>query len=116
MSSTVCHIEYPSEDFASSQKFCEAMFGWEFRSFGEDMMVFSVDGNHIGGFSKKPRATGPMCPEVCYKVDDVDVKVEQAIALGGRVSAEKHPVPGVGFYASVLAPDGNEFGMVQFTS
>jgi uncharacterized protein len=115
MASTVCHVEYPSEDLEVSRKFAEGLFGWEFRPFGDRMMVFSTAAGHIGGFMKGSKPAARMCPGVSYIVDDLDASLEKAQALGGRIGDEKHPVPGVGYYASVIAPDGNEFGMVQFT-
>lgn len=115
-SCTVCHIEYPSEDLARSQEFCEKIFGWQFRQFGDSMIVFSAGDGHIGGFAKGSRATGRMVPAVCYKVSDLDATLAQAQGLGAEVVDAKHPVPGVGQYASFKAPDGNEFGIVQFDS
>jgi predicted enzyme related to lactoylglutathione lyase len=115
MASTVCHIEYKSDDLSVSQKFCEAAFGWEFRAFGDAMVVFSADGGHIGGFVKGERPNGKASPEVCYKVESLDSFLEHVKSLGASDGNAKHPVPGVGWYASVVAPDGNEFGVVEFT-
>jgi predicted enzyme related to lactoylglutathione lyase len=115
MASTVCHIEYKSEDLIISQRFCEAAFGWEFRSFGDSMVVFSSENGHIGGFVKGHRPGGKACPEVCYKVDSLDDFLVHAKSLGAIDGNPKHAVPGVGWYASVVAPDGNEFGLVEFT-
>ncbi len=112
---TVCHIEYKSEDLKASQRFCEQAFGWEFRSFGDDMVVFNTPEGHIGGFVKGARPQGRPSPEVSYRVDSVDSFVQAATPLGASIVTEKRPVPGVGFYASIQAPDGNEFGLVEFT-
>src|SRR5947209_8137827 len=114
-SCTVCHIEYSTEDMGASRRFCEGLFGWEFREFGDTMQVFGTPEGHIGGFTKGGRSTGGMSPEVSYRVESVDGMVEKAKQLGGAVSTEKRAVPGVGFYAAILAPDGNEFGLVEFT-
>ncbi|MFI5386796.1 MAG: VOC family protein [Fimbriimonadales bacterium] len=112
---TVCHIEYKSEDLAASQKFCEQIFGWEFRSFGPDMVVFNTPEGHIGGFVAGSRPNDRGGIEVFYKVDSVDATVENSTKLGATVRVAKHAVPGVGWSASILAPDGNEFGLVEFT-
>lgn len=112
---TVCHIEYKSADLAASQKFCEQTFGWEFRSFGDDMIVFSTEDGHIGGFVTGERPTGKANPEVSYKVGSLDDFVKSALAHGATQGTEKRPVPGVGWYGSVFSPDGNEFGLVEFT-
>lgn len=115
MSHTVCHIEYRTEDLGQSQSFCEAMFGWDFKAFGDSMVVFGTPEGHIGGFVKGERSPGRGNLEVCYKVEALDQFLEKAIGLGARAGNAKHPVPGVGWYASIIAPDGNEFGLVEFT-
>ena len=114
-SCTVCHIEYNTEDLARSQKFGEEAFGWEFRSFGDEMVVFNTPEGHIGGFVKGDRPEGRSNPKVSYKVESIDASLAKAISLGATVAYAKKSVPGVGWYASVQAPDGNEFGMVEFT-
>lgn len=114
-SCTVCHIEYRSADLAESQRFGEQAFGWEFRQFGDSMIVFGTPEGHIGGFVKGERPEGRMHPEVDYKVESIDGFLEKVSGLGAVVVSEKRPVPGVGWYASILAPDGNEFGLVEFT-
>jgi predicted enzyme related to lactoylglutathione lyase len=114
MSCTVCHIEYKTEDLAASQRFCEDTFGWDFRALGDTMVVFGTPDGHIGGFVKGDRPSGKAAPEVCYKVDSLDDFVANAKSRGASDGAPKHPVPGVGWYASIVAPDGNEFGLVEF--
>jgi predicted enzyme related to lactoylglutathione lyase len=114
MSCTVCHIEYKTEDLAASQRFCEQTFGWEFRSFGDSMIVFGTPEGHIGGFVKGERP-GRAAPDVCYKVEALDEFVANAKSHGATEGNPKHPVPAVGWYASIIAPDGNEFGLVEFT-
>lgn len=112
---TVCHIEYSSADLEVSRRFGERAFGWDFRPFGDDMMVFGTSEGHIGGFMKGSRPPGKADPEVCYKVESVDEFLAHAGSLGASVVSGKKPVPGVGWYASILAPDGNVFGVVEFT-
>jgi uncharacterized protein len=115
MSCTVCHIEYRTSDLDASQKFCETFFGWDFRAFGDAMRVFGTPEGHIGGFIKGESTGGRANPEVCYKVDSLDGSLEQAQSLGATMGNPKNAVPGVGWYASIVAPDGNEFGLVEFT-
>jgi predicted enzyme related to lactoylglutathione lyase len=115
MSSTVCHIEYKTEDLEGSQRFCEKAFGWDFRSFGDSMIVFGTPEGHIGGFVKGAKPTVGPEPEVCYRVDSLDPFIELAQSLGAKVVNARREVPGVGFYASIQAPDGNGFGVVEFT-
>jgi predicted enzyme related to lactoylglutathione lyase len=115
MASRVCHIEYQTEDLAASRRFCEQAFEWEFKAFGDSMIVFGTPEGHIGGFVKGGRPEAKSSPEVCYKVDSLDQFVKNAEALGACLENPKKEVPGVGWYASILAPDGNVFGLVEFT-
>ena len=113
--SKTCHIEYSTEDLTISRAFAEKVFGWTFREFSEEMVVFGTGDEHIGGFMKGRRPHNRMSPGVSYEVSDLDATLQLALELGAAVGDQKRPVPGVGFYASVIAPDGNEFGMVEFS-
>ncbi|MFN8220011.1 MAG: VOC family protein [Fimbriimonadales bacterium] len=110
----VCHIEWQSTDLSRSQAFFEGLFGWDFRSFGDTMVVFGTGEKHIGGLMKADRVEVGSSPSVWFDVDDIDAMCEKAVGLGGKVHAEKGPVPGVGFSAVVTDPDGNQVGLVQF--
>jgi len=43
-------------------------------------------------------------------VDEYDKKIEE---LGGKVLVPKMEVPGVGWWAMALDPDGNQFAIIQ---
>ena len=44
---------------------------------------------------------------------DLDAAVAKAFAAGAKVVQPRGPIPGVGWYAAVQAPDGNLFGLMQ---
>jgi len=113
---TFCHIEFSCTDLKKSQAFYEGMFEWTFRSFGDEMVVFGTGEQHLGGLQKVSSVTPGNSPSVWVEVDDLDAYTAKAAKLGGKVLSEKHPVPNVGFSAMVADPDGNNVGMVQFSS
>jgi predicted enzyme related to lactoylglutathione lyase len=44
---------------------------------------------------------------------DLDVAVAKAVAAGATVAQTRRPIPGVGWLATVRAPDGNLFCLMQ---
>jgi predicted enzyme related to lactoylglutathione lyase len=110
----ICHIEFQVTDVARSQAFYEGLFGWTFRSFGGDMVVFGAGEKHIGGLQKTDKVEASNSPSVWFDVEDVDAMLEKAIGLGGKLIEAKKAVETVGFSGQVADPDGNAVGLVQF--
>jgi len=112
---TICHIEFESTDLGRSQAFYEALFGWTFRQFTDEMVVFGQGDKHIGGLQKvaSPRTGGS--PSIWFDVEDLDAMVEKAMSIGGTLIQPKSEVPHVGWSAQVGDADGNTVGMVQFS-
>ena len=46
-------------------------------------------------------------------VESVDEHVKKIEELGGKVLVPKMEVPGVGWWALALDPDGNQFAIIQ---
>jgi uncharacterized protein len=111
---TVCHIEFDSTNLERSQRFFEGLFGWNFRVFSDEMVVFGTDEGHIGGLQKAGSVTPGDSPSVWFHVADVEEMLERATASGGRVLKGKSEVPNVGWSGQVADPDGNPVGLVQF--
>lgn len=111
---TLCHIEYDVTDLVRSQKFYEGLFGWEFRSFVEGMVVFGIGDQHIGGLMQREEVVVGKSPNLWFQVANLDEMTAKAVELGGAAPEEKTPVPGVGWSTTVLDPDGNIVGLVQY--
>jgi len=110
----VCHIEWNVTDLAKSQKFYEAMFGWKFQGFMDDMVTFGTGDKHVGGLLKTDTVVPGASPSVWLEVPDVDAYLEKAPKVGGARGCEKSAVPHVGWSATICDPDGNQVGLVQF--
>lgn len=111
---TLCHVEFQVTDVARAQAFYEAMFGWNFRQFTPDMVVFGIGDEHIGGLIRSDEVEIGNSPSLWFKVADLDASVQTARNSGGEGDGEKSEVPGVGYSTVVTDPDGNSVGLVQY--
>ena len=112
---TVCHIEIQTRDLARSQAFYQAVFpNWSFRSFGEDMVVFGEGESHIGGLMKSDQVEPGQSPSVWIHAEAIEPILERVTQAGGSISAPKFAVPGVGWSAVFLDPEGSPLGLVEF--
>ena len=59
---TICHIEYYVTDLEKSQAFYGGLFGWDFRSFIDGMVVFGIGDQHIGGLMKTDKVESGKSP------------------------------------------------------
>ena len=97
------------------------MFGWSFRSWGDEAyrLVLTGEGPGIDGGMVRRRGAPPVGGEplgswVCtVDVEDVDAYVARAQALSGQVAVPKMAVPGVGWLAYVQDTEGNILGLMQ---
>ena len=113
---TFCHIEFQCTDTKRAQAFYEGMFDWTFRSFGDDMVVFGIGDQHLGGLQRADKVQTGGSPSVWIEVDSIEDYLAKAKKLGGKVASEKSPVPNVGWSAMFSDLDGNHVGIVQFES
>jgi uncharacterized protein len=111
---SLCHVEYFVADIPRAQAFYEALFGWTFRAFIPDMVVFGVGDEHIGGLMKKDVVNAGDSPSLWFRVASLEKAFDIALAHGGTTNREVSPVPGVGNSAVVKDPDGNAVGLVEY--
>ena len=118
----VIHFEIHTDEPARAVKFYEALFGWQFTSWGGPMEYWLITTGPDsqpginGGLIKRPcPVTGDgVIAYVCtVDVAELDPMVEKALALGGVLALPKMPIPGVGWLAYVKDTEGNVLGMMQ---
>lgn len=112
---TVCHIEFFVSDLVKAQKFYEGLFGWTFRQFTDDMVVFGVGDKHVGGLMRREKFIPGDTPSVWVQVEQIEPMLEKATKLGGKITSPKGEVPHVGWSAQIRDADGNPIGIVQFS-
>jgi predicted enzyme related to lactoylglutathione lyase len=64
-----------------------------------------------GGIYKKENEMQK--PTNWITVEDIDVYTAKLLQLGGKLIVEKMQIPGVGWTAVGLDPEGNQFAMMQ---
>lgn len=123
MDHTVVHFEIPADDVEKLRKFYSELFGWKIERTPGPMEYWSIEtvpvdtkGEPIrqgvnGGMMKKQN---PEHKPVNYVlVESIDEYVMKIGDLGGKVIVPKMEVPGIGWWALALDPEGNQFGILQ---
>lgn len=123
MDHTIVHFEIPADDVEKLKKFYSGLFGWKIEKTpgpAEYWMIETVPvdekGNAVrpgvnGGIMKRQN---PEHKPVNYvAVESVDDYVKKIEALGGRMIVSKMEVPGVGWWALALDPEGNQFAILE---
>ena len=111
---TVCHVELQVTDLNQAQEFFGSIFDWQFRAFGDSMVLFGSGDTHVGSFSKVERVTPASYAVAWIEVEDVDATLAAAVGAGGSITAPKQAVPSVGWSGEFVDLNGNPVGIVQF--
>jgi len=112
----VVHFEIPVDDPQRAVAFYRDAFGWEINSFGGQQYWLVRAGE-----DDEPGANGALVsrgavhqsPVLIAGVEDLDEFLAQVERCGGKTIQAKMPVPGVGWSAYILDPEGNTIGLFQ---
>jgi predicted enzyme related to lactoylglutathione lyase len=121
----VVHFEIPADDPDKLSQFYKDLFGWKIEKMDMGGMPYHVvetvpmdarrmpteTGGIGGGIAK--RMSPDQRPTNYVDVESVDQYVEKAKKLGAKEAMGKMPVPGMGYFAILLDPEGNSFGVWQ---
>lgn len=109
----IVHIELHADDLAEAQKFYGGVFNWTFRPWGEDQpyLLFMDASGKLGGGFFKMQNTGAGGTLLYIYCADLDAKIKEVDAAGGRILEGRTEIPGVGFYATFVDPFGNHIGL-----
>ena len=112
----VIHFDLMSGEPDKLAEFCIKAFGWNVVKWDgpfEYWLVGTGDRSKEGIDGGIGR--GKPVDQVVLTLDttDLDQLVASAVAAGAKVVQPRGPIPGVGWYAAVRAPDGNLFGLMQ---
>ncbi len=113
MVNDICFFEIPADDIEALKDFYGQLFNWKFERGMEGFNHYHVVGHDSpkGGLTARQDAEHALVNYV--RTDSADASLTKAQELGARVIVEKKPVPGVGWYAVVLDPQGNRLGLWQ---
>ena len=120
----VVHFEIHAENPERASKFYQQVFGWEFHKWEGPMEYWLIKTGPAGslgidgGLIKRPAATpaagcGLNAFACTIDVANLDAAMEKALEQGAQVALPKMPVPGIGWLAYILDPEGNTVGLMQ---
>lgn len=113
----VIHFEIPADNPERAVKFYQVVFGWQFQKWEGPMEYWLVttgpDGRPgINGGLLRRQQPGQGTVNT-LDVESVDAAVATVEKNGGKVALPKMTIPGVGYVAYCLDPEGNVFGMLE---
>jgi predicted enzyme related to lactoylglutathione lyase len=123
MDHTIVHFEIPADDVEKLRKFYSELFGWKIEKMPGPVEYWGIATVPVNekGMPERPGVNGGMMkrqnpehkPVNYIAVESVDEYVKKIEALGGRVIVPKMEVPGIGWWALALDPEGNQFAIMQ---
>ncbi len=110
MANKICHFEIPAKEPEKIKEFYEKIFDWKIEKMPGEMDYWLIKTEDIcGGIYRK------IMPEMTHinyiSVEDVEEHCKKIIDAGGKVVKPKTPVAGMGWFAVILDPENNPFGI-----
>ncbi len=110
---SVCHIEWCSTDLERTKAFLSGLFGWKFKPWGKEYLLFGTPEGPNGGIMKVDKVILGKSPYIYIQVDEIEPYLEKAKELGGGIDTPKKEIPKVGWFAHVTDYDGNIIGLFE---
>lgn len=119
---TTTWLDLGTTDFAAAQAFYSGLFGWTFDDGGPEFGHYHMVRNGDALVGGAMDVSGMTCPEgdplpsswgVYLAVDDVDQRVESALANGGTLVVPAGNAGPAGRFAVVLDPNKADIGLWQ---
>lgn len=115
----VVHFDLPAEDPEKLKEFYEKVFDWKFEKWDDpsgqmEYWLIKTGENEPGidgGMGKRKSPDEQIANTI--SVPNVDEYVKKIEENGGKVILQKMPIPGVGWIASFLDPQGNKHMIMQ---
>ncbi len=120
---TFLHFEIPADNVEKLSNFYSKLFGWRIIKMPGSIEYWGIQTvpvdekgmflrNGVNGGSTK-RQDSEHKPVNYIAVESVDEYCKKIEELGGRIVIPKMEVPSVGWWASALDPDGNQFVIME---
>jgi predicted enzyme related to lactoylglutathione lyase len=105
----ICHIEMYAADGAAAARFFGELFGWGTLATMPQYMAFDP-GAGVGGIFQSHT---PALPALAYLyATDVDAKLAEIEAAGGKRMGEPMRMPGAGCFGYFKDPSGTSMGLI----
>jgi predicted enzyme related to lactoylglutathione lyase len=125
MSHGVVHFEIVADDPEKLAGFYSGLFDWKIEKMPMEgmpyWMIQTVPTNEQGMPTEPGGINGGLTPKMSpdhrplnyVNVEDVSAYVAKTRQLGGTVLMDKTAIPGMGYFAQLMDPQGNAFGLFQ---
>jgi predicted enzyme related to lactoylglutathione lyase len=120
---TIVHFEIPADNVEKLKRFYSEVFGWKIEKTPGPMDYWLIETVPVNdkGMPVRPGVNGGMMkrqnpehrPTNYIAVESVDIYVKKIEALGGKVLVPKTEISGIGWWAMVMDPEGNQFAILQ---
>jgi predicted enzyme related to lactoylglutathione lyase len=122
---TVSHFEIYANDPDKLAEFYSKMFDWKIQATpgmdyrmvhsGEtdDKGMLKSPGAINGGIARRPAGYNVNGAVNYAMVDSIEDAVARATSLGAKLTKDKTPVPGMGWFAMFMDPEGNHFAVFK---
>ncbi len=111
---TVTWYELATNDVVKARTFYTQLLGWEAETQtinGELYTIFTSNGRKVAGMVKLTEPSTKPHWRIYFSVEDCDVTIRKAIALGGEVSVTTTSISNMGDFAVLRDPQGIGFGI-----
>jgi predicted enzyme related to lactoylglutathione lyase len=110
------HFDMTAEDPDRAVRFYGDVFGWTFQKWDGPMEYWMAttgaeDIGINGGLTKRTDGNANVVNTI--EVPSVDAYIDRITGAGGTVVMPKDAIPGVGWFASCVDTEGNQFGLMQ---
>jgi predicted enzyme related to lactoylglutathione lyase len=113
----VLHFEIPADNTDRAAAFYGDVFGWKFHKWDGPIPYWLITTGDAG----EPGINGGLTPRShpgastvnTVGVASVDACLETIEKSGGKVVFPKNAVPGIGWLAYCVDPEGNTFGVLE---
>jgi predicted enzyme related to lactoylglutathione lyase len=112
----IVHFEIPVDNAQRAGAFYHDVLGWEISRFGDEpywLVRAGEDSEQGANGALVAREDLHRSPVLIAAVSDVDGVLRRVESCGGKVVQGKLAVPGMGWSAYVLDPEGNTIGLFQ---
>jgi predicted enzyme related to lactoylglutathione lyase len=108
------HFEINTNNAERAKRFYTKLFGWRYKdSEIPGVEYYVIDGVTPGGaINPIAQASKVKAPTVYFGVEDIDRSLQTVRDQGGTAD-DKLPIPGQGWFAACIDPDGNSFSLFQ---
>jgi len=125
---SVAHFEIYADDPDKLEQFYTSLFDWTVeRVPGMDYRLIKTvetdpkgmptqTGGINGGLLKRPTGYEARAWVNYVNVESLDAAVDRAQKLGAKLMKGRSPVPGMGWFAMLIDPQGNPFALWQTDS